>query len=110
MCAASSIISFWLTVSVPPVVAGGPGEILLEEAPDGGPEVVEGPGDNDIVVEADPDGNHEHGEADSYNATDRGATKRGRERERGTELGYSGHIGTNGYLERNCDLWRKKME
>ena len=43
--------------------------MLLEEAPDGGPEVVEGPRDNDIVVETDPDGNHEHGEADSCSRT-----------------------------------------
>ena len=56
-----------LTLAVIPlIVAGDPGQrgVHVEERPDGGAEVVQGPGDDHVVVEADADGDEKHCEAD----------------------------------------------
>ncbi len=39
--------------------------MLVEERGEGGAEVVQGPGDDHVVVEADADRDEEHGEADA---------------------------------------------
>ncbi len=40
--------------------------MLVEQRGEGGSEVVQGPGDDHVVVEADADRDEEHGEADAY--------------------------------------------
>ncbi len=39
--------------------------MLVEQRGEGGSEVVQGPGDDHVVVEADADRDEEHGEADA---------------------------------------------
>ncbi len=39
--------------------------MLVEERGEGGSEVVQGPGDDHVVVEADANRDEEHGEADA---------------------------------------------
>lgn len=79
----------------------------MEEAADGGTEVVESPGNDDVVVEPDTDGDHEHGESDPYRGTD--GKERRRRRVRLGQHRYT--CAKNGRrkknLRKNCDLGDK---
>ena len=60
-----------LTFAIPLVVTGDPGQLVVKHAAEGGPEVVQRPGDDHVVVEADPHADEEHGEADTCGREER---------------------------------------
>ena len=60
-----SVVELLAYIGVPLVVAGGPRQLLIEDAGDRGAQVVYGPSNDDVIVDAYRHGNDQHGEADA---------------------------------------------